>query len=275
MNLSKRRWTQIGLLMGAVAAPLLSITGCGGGGGNGVTVPPPVVLGTPTPIPPTPTPDPNATPAPTGLPIPTPFPPGTSFTPNYLSDLPTGLRWSSFPINVYFVPDAENTIARRAIAITGFNQWVTSTGNRVPYRLVNNASQSDIAVSFYAFTGGAGDQLGVSEIEYNPVANLFINVNMRIGFTRDNREDIQTSAHEYGHSVGIFGHSSNPADLMFPTGNTAGCSCITQSDVNTLFTIYNGQFNIGTGRTLPAPTGPTRTVTISRSRNGCSHAHHD
>lgn len=236
INLSKRRWTPLGLLLTAVAVPMLSIAGCGGGGGNAI-----------------PSPTATGTPAPNG-----------NFTPNYVSSIENRLRWASFPINVYFVPNAELTAARRNIAITGFNQWVSATGNRVPYRVVTDANQADISVTFSTFSGGPGDELGVSVITFEQSTNLIVEVAMNIGIIGDNREDIQTAAHEFGHSLGIGGHSPNEADLMFPTGNSAGCSCITTADLNTLFAIYNGQFNTSTSRNARTrtTTGPTRTITI-------------
>lgn len=236
INLSKRRWTPIGLLAAAVAVPMLSIAGCGGGSSS--AIPSPTASGTPTPSP--------------------------NFTPNYVSSIENRLRWASFPINVYFVPNAEFTDARRNVAIAGFNQWVSATGNRVPYRVVTDANQSDISVTFSAFNGGPGDELGVSNITFEQSTNLIIEVAMNIGITGDTREDTQTAAHEYGHSLGIGGHSPSEADLMFPSGNSAGCSCITTADLNTLFAIYNGQFNTDTARSARTRTitGPTRTITI-------------
>lgn len=236
MNLSKRRWTPLGLLLAAVAVPMLSIAGCGGGGSS------------------------SAIPAPTATATPTP---SGDFTPNYVSSIENRLRWASYPINVYFVPNSELTDARRNIAIAGFNEWVSATGNRVPYRIVTDASQADISVTFSSFNGGPGDELGVSIITFEQSTNLIIEVAMNIGITGDSREDIQTAAHEYGHSIGIAGHSPNQADLMFPVGNSAGCSCITTADLNTLFAIYNGQFNTNATRSARTrPTGPTRTITI-------------
>lgn len=234
INLSKRRWAPLGLLMAAVAAPMLSIAGCGGGGN---AIPSPTTSGTPTP--------------------------SQNFTPNYVASIENRLRWASFPINVYFVPNSEFNAARRNIAITGFNQWVSATGNRVPYQVVTDANQADISVTFSSFSGGPGDELGLSTITFEQSTNLIIEVAMNIGITGDSREDIQTAAHEFGHSLGIAGHSPNEADLMFPVGNSAGCSCITTADLNTLLAIYNGQFNTSTSRSARTrPTGPTRTITI-------------
>lgn len=253
MNLSKFGWTKIGLWVGIAALPLWSLSGCGGGGG--VSVPPPVNLGTPTPAPPV-TPSPSATPT-----LPGTNPGQTVFTPNYVAAIENALHWSSYPIRVYFVPNSNLNATRRNIAVTGFNQWVSTTQNRVRYNVVTDAAQADITVTFSAFSGGAGDELGVSFLTFEERTNRLISVEMNIGITGDDREDIQTAAHEFGHSIGIGGHSDSPADLMFPSGNSAGCSCITPRDLNTLLTIYSGQFpQNSNARRLPS--GPTRTIVI-------------
>lgn len=258
--------------------PLLSISGCGGGG-NGVTIPPAVVLGTPTPTPP-------PTPTPTPTPGPTPFPPGTTFEPNYLSTIGSPSRWPSFPLTVYFDTSSNPTPERRNSVITGFNQWVTSTANRVRYTVVNDPAGADITVTFTNFVVGGDNILGLATVRFDPnrpgvIANALIN----IAITGDTREDVNTAAHEFGHSLGIIGdpgppdrgHSPNAGDLMFFTGNNVGgCACITPNDLNTLFAIYRGEFPVRAANARrPAPTGPLNSITISRSRNqGCSSHHH-
>ncbi len=277
MNVSKRLWAPIGLLLGGIAAPLLSLSGCGGGD-NGVTVPPPVVLGTPTPAPPTPTPDPRITPTPT------PFPPGTTFEPNYLSTIGSPSRWPSFPLKVYFDPASNPTPERRNILTTGFNQWVTATANRVRYTVITDPAQADVTVIFNTFVPGGDNILGLAELLIDS-RGIITDARVTIALTGNNNEDTNTAAHEFGHTLGIIGdpgppdrgHSPNVPDLMYFLGNSAnlrGCSCVTTADRNTLFAIYNGQFPQATGARRPAPVGPLRTITISRSRDrGCVHHH--
>jgi predicted Zn-dependent protease len=204
--------------LGGLALIVLGTAGCGGGGGS-------------------------SSPS-------TPAPPasscnGTSFTPNYVSSVDL-LHWEVFPLRVFFVRDAQYTPTRQSRTLQGFDQWVTATrqatgGNGATYTVVSQQSQANVTVKFFEFTGGSGDTLGTTTVNYTPSDSVIHSAELDLGVTGQAATDIATAAHEFGHTLGISGHSPNQRDLMYFTGNSSGD--VTTADLNTALTAYCGEFN--------------------------------
>lgn len=224
-------------LLGIFLLPVLA--SCGGGGGGGNKTP---RLDSATPVPTT-TSNSSCN--------------GVTFTPNYARSVSL-LHWPVFPLHVYFSQNDEFSAARKATAVAGFNQWVAATGNRADYNVVSSESQSNITVSFYKFTGGAGDTLGTATVSYGS-NNVIRKSVIELGITGDKDDDTLTAAHEYGHTLGITGHSPDELDLMYFTGNLSGN--ITTPDLNTIRTAYCDNFNRSTNRTNAA-VGPLKTIVM-------------
>ena len=222
---------------------LTALTGCGGGGGN------------------------NGPDRPT--PTPTPIPQNRSctnqtYTPNYAVNPNPNfklLRWQVFPLRVFFIQDAENTAARRTLAIQGFDEWVKATKNGVTYKVVSKESDANVTVDFFTYSNGS--TLGYTNLyDYKESKTLsFADVN--IGVTGDNRNDGITATHEFGHALGINGHSPDSADLMYFEGNDTGCGCITPADLNTILTVYCGDFNKNANARVSPHRGELEKITIN------------
>jgi hypothetical protein len=155
-----------------------------------------------------------------------------SLTNDYYSRIKTHNKWQKFPVTVYFVRDSQYTAAREQEARLGFGRWTEATHGYVSYRVVDSAKAAGMTVTFNpnsddghtttAFTG----------------ARLFkakIKVGVRQGWAHD---IVCVAAHEFGHALGINGHSDRVEDLMFPTHNMGTAWHITQRDLNTLAAIY-------------------------------------
>ena len=185
-----------------------------------------------------------------------------TYAPNYVSSVRL-LHWTLFPLHIYFNRDANYSAARQALAVKGFNQWVAATGSDgVTYNVVNSEAASNVTVHFYDFTGGPGDTLGTTVVSYYDASSTINSADMSLGITGDKANDVLTAAHEFGHALGIYGHSPNPTDLMYFEGNQSNNGIITSLDLNTVLTAYCGNFNKNVNNRLAPHSGELKTVTI-------------
>ena len=172
------------------------------------------------------------------------------FVPNY-SDAVRLLHWRRFPLKVAFTNDvAYEQTSLRAVALTGFDEWVQGTGEVTTYTLVNEAASADITVTFQDVGGlpNSGGELGSTDQNYN-VSTLNLNhattiLNYRQGMSADQvyKGLKATAAHEYGHALGIVGHSPNPEDIMYAGVADNVDKPLTQRDLNTIKTDYCSRF---------------------------------
>lgn len=228
---------RIPLAVAALGAGLM-LSGCGGGGGNGPKLP---------------------------TPSNTPNPPTKDYTPNYLQDIGTVRRWRQFPVRVAFVRDAEYSAAAQQRALAGFNFWLAKIPNGPTLVVVPADQASDLTVAFYRFDPNGDGILGKTRVysSTNPdFAGTIARAEMTLGITGNNVLDIATAAHEYGHALGLVGHSKNPDDLMYFTGNDDRTGQLTIADVNTLLADYNGVFPRGGNNRLAPIPGPFESFEI-------------
>ena len=232
------------LCAGAAALSFgLVLTGCGGGGSGGRTGPSSATITA------------NRTPLPSqGTSC------STTYDPNYASSVRL-LHWPMFPLRVYFMQDSELTAARQALAVQGFNRWVQQTGGGTTYNVVTSAAVANVTVKFYQFTGGPGDTLGITNVKYYDESSTIDSADIRLGVTNDAANDLVTDSHEFGHALGILGHSPVNRDLMYFEGNDQFTADITPSDLNTLLTAYCGNFNRSSA-SRTAHQGELKTITI-------------
>lgn len=222
---------------------IFSLSGCGGGTSGPAT--------------------PTATPTPT-----TPINrscTAQTYRPNYVVNPDSDfrlLRWPVFPLRVFFVQDEQNTEARRSLAIDGFDKWGPATNNGATYRVVSQQSDANVTVRFFAYKGGPGDSLGDSQLSFFEESGTLSFARVNIGITGDNRNDEITATHEFGHALGIYGHSPNPDDLMYFEGNDTRGGELTSADANTLLTSYCGEFNKNVNTRLAPHRGALKTITI-------------
>lgn len=231
----------LGLMLPLVSAGL---AGCGGGGGSGPSTP-------------------RATPTPTRLPV-TGSCTATTYEPNYVSSLETLQQWPVFPLRIFL----NSTDARtRALTIRGFDQWVTATNNRVRYTLVTDAEQADITVKFGLLRPGS-ETLGITTTYFFEGQSRIERAEIEFFYypfdSRADAEDVNQSvaAHEFGHVLGISGHSPERADLMFARA-TGGLKEVTTRDLNTLRTSYCDNFPTRRSNSTPPPKGVLQKRVIS------------
>ena len=221
---------------------LLPLASCGGGSGSPATT---AATPTPTPL------NRSCT--------------AQTYRPNYINNSDPGfqlLHWPIFPLRVYFAADAQNTAPRRALATQGFDKWVAATHNGATYRVVARPDEANITVDFYQYNGGPGDVLGQTIPSFYDQSNTLSFAAVSIGITGNARNDGITATHEFGHALGIEGHSLDANDLMFFEANDTRSGALTPADVNTLLTAYCGEFNHNATTRLAPHRGELKTIII-------------
>ena len=179
-----------------------------------------------------------------------------SFTPNYATKVSHLLNWNSFPLRVFFVQDANFSQARRVLALAGFDQWVTASNSTISYSEVSTTANADITVTFDPTT-----QNGVTQIRFQGL-NM-VSAEMGLGVKNQTDMDLMCIAsHEFGHAIGIDGHSDIEADLMYPIHFIGTVCPVTARDLNTIKTGYCHLFGRAIREQFKRPTGPVQTKII-------------
>lgn len=161
-----------------------------------------------------------------------------TFTPNYVRDIDFLLRWSSFPVRVYFEKDENYRLEYQQMAEEGFKQWVSASGGVVQYRVSDTPERVHITIRFDPTTRN-----GFTNYRYYTDSRLMNEATVWIGIKDDSPIDIQSvAAHEFGHAIGISGHSTDSGDMMYPTFVTGVPLGVTGRDLNTLKTAYCSLF---------------------------------
>ena len=180
--------------------------------------------------------------------------------PNYIYNATYGndiLRWDirSFPLKVYIdklgsVPSYYIDAIEQAMAL-----WVRNT-NFVKFERIQDEKSADIIVTFKDIDKNQCEngvcKYVVAYTEPSISGNNLLK-RMNLTFYRTNplnqgfsREVIyNTAIHEFGHTLGIMGHSDNPMDLMYSLKNDdfspwygAFRQGLSMRDLNTLVLLY-------------------------------------
>jgi len=199
-------------------------SGCGGGGGGGVTL---SNLG------------------------------GRAFDPNYVPDLKSLTHWSSFPVKVYFAPDAESTPERQALATAGFARWNGATDGQIRFAITRNASEAQLTVHFVPNLEGR--LIGWTNWSYDG-SGVIHNADTKIAVNGLTDSDITwVASHESGHALGMDGHSANSNDVMYATHVLGASWALTLRDENTVKTGYGWLFSAGAAPAESRSSGPLYT----------------
>jgi predicted Zn-dependent protease len=188
-----------------------------------------------------------------------------TYTPNY-STLLTLYRWTHEPLRVRFINSGTVTTSdgtqadMQSVAVEGFTEWAAATNNGISLQITTDPAQTDVTVHFGSLAAAptANDVLGLEQstlYQDDTIKSADVLLNTWPSMTPGNVESFrETAAHEFGHALGINGHSDSPQDVMYAAHSILVGKPLTVRDINTLRTGYCNAF----GRSAAAPpSGPT------------------
>jgi hypothetical protein len=188
-----------------------------------------------------------------------------TFRPNYAAQAGTLRTWGAFPVKIYFANTATygSGSSFDPLVRQGFDQWEIESGGVFDLQYVSTEGEADIVVRYNLLSSPpvSGDELGSTTVSFTTGGRLThadIKLNVWNGMTAQDRADfVGTAAHEMGHGLGIGGHSSSTADLMYFASSVNN---VTPRDLNTMKTAYCSLF-VSSAKVRSQPLGPIYTET--------------
>lgn len=171
------------------------------------------------------------------------------FTPNYAAEIGFD-HWATLPVRVYFANDVTarpkdgSPLRVNSLIQTGFARWPAATGGVVGYTVVTDPAQANITVSVTSIpdpvglseTGKTTLQTGTGGILQAATIEMYVwpditSAELTQGLTA-------TATHEFGHALGIAGHSSDSGDVMYVFHQPAVDVGVSTRDANTIKALY-------------------------------------
>lgn len=171
------------------------------------------------------------------------------FAPNYAGNV-TLYHWPALPVRVYFANDVSLTppggTATRVndLILTGFNRWPAATGGVLGFTQVSDPSQAQITVSTVtvpdasglAETGKASVTPGAGNVLQAATIQIYVWPDITVPELTQGL--LATATHEFGHALGIGGHSPDGGDVMFASHDPNADVMPSARDIATIKTIY-------------------------------------
>jgi hypothetical protein len=184
--------------------------------------------------------------------------PSAPYSPNYRSSLRDGFFWNKTELTVFFT---NGTPTQQETTLTGAALWAGFPGSPFTFRRVESAAGADVQVSFLPPSDPSFSDGSAGSSTMYPAFGSQELVRAEIVLRNDvTGENLKTlSAHEFGHALGIDGHSQDAPDCMNEYAPNPGR--ITQPDANTLALIYDQgrnqsrsrSFHLGKPRHIACP----------------------
>ena len=152
--------------------------------------------------------------------------------PDYAASLRNQIAWDRFPLQVYFERDKNYRQDRQACAVKGMERWTAASHGFVRFDLTESKQDADVVVRF---DSSSNDGYTTTHFTDGEITRA----DVRVGVKRGSGPDMEAIAsHEFGHVLGIDGHSADKGDLMYPVHRMGAPYRVSARDLNTLARIY-------------------------------------
>ncbi len=136
------------------------------------------------------------------------------------SDIPPPVRvlhWAQFPVRIHFVTHGLGQEEEVPTALAGFDEWKAASHGKLCFVQVSDPSKAEITVQFVPGRYLSAGTKAVGETTIYSSDGVLQKATLRLAEGAMSPEELQaTAAHEFGHALGISGHSSDPDDVMYP-----------------------------------------------------------
>ena len=127
------------------------------------------------------------------------------------------LHWAHFPVRVFLEAHGLGQTEEVPTALAGFDEWGAASHGKICFLRVSDPSKADITVQFVPGRYLSATTRAVGETTVYSSDGVLRKASMRLAEGVMLPEELQaTAAHEFGHALGIAGHSSDPDDVMYP-----------------------------------------------------------
>jgi len=162
------------------------------------------------------------------------------------------IRWdlAKMPLRVFIASGANVrgwTVDKNQAVYNAMAGWKAASGNQLRFQMVQNISDANIVVRWQERF--SHDNIGVSPLQM--VGNTILQSDVHLATSQPNGSGLLsmselnwTALHEFGHALGIRGHSPQPDDVMFFAVNPSQQTGLTARDRNTIKLLYRQEADV-------------------------------